>query len=107
MLRYRASTPLVKEFPLVVTSSSSATSEYCYGNLSMLNPFVKKKKKTEYRSASDPEGPCALSPHSPARSRRQRSGSERQAALRETQAGGSPILSLHHTSHLFSRLAGA
>lgn len=48
----------------------------------------------------------ALSPRSPVRSRRQRIGSEGQAALRETQEGRSPILSLHHMSHLFSRLAG-
>ena len=32
---------------------------------------------------------------------------DRLAALGEAQEGGSPILSLHHTSHLFSRLAGA
>lgn len=63
--------------------------------------------QTKYRSAFDPQGPCAPSPLGPVRSRRQRSGSEGQAALRETEEGGSPILSLHHTSHLFSRLAGA
>ncbi len=69
--------------------------------------YVKPPVQTKYRSAFDPEGPCAPSPHGPVRSRRQRSGSEGQAALREAQEGGSPILSLHHTSHLFSRLAGA
>lgn len=68
---------------------------------------VKPLDKQKYRSAFDPEEPCTPSPLGPVRSRRQRSGSEGQAALRETQEGGSPILSLHHTSHLFSRLAGA
>lgn len=59
-----------------------------------------------YHSAFDPQGPLCRLP-TVLCGQGGRVGSEGQAALRESQEGESPILSLHHTSHLFSRLAGA
>lgn len=48
---------------------------------------IKTHGNKEYSSVFDPEGPCSLSPLSPVRSRRQRSGLEGQPALKETQEG--------------------
>lgn len=48
---------------------------------------IGKATETMESSSFDPEGPSAPFPLGPVRSRRLRSGSEGQAALKETQEG--------------------